>query len=72
MYLQPYIELRVTNYLRIFLDRYDEAGFLPVVGVELLNVSHWEVGLEGDCFVEIHNGCVDLVNEQVHLVHIEM
>ena len=46
--------------------------FLPVVSVELLNVSHWEVGLEGDCFVEIHNGCVDLVNEQVHLVHIEM
>ena len=39
----------------------------PVVSVELLDISHWEVGLQRHRFVEIHNGCVDLVDEQVHL-----
>merc|ERR1719234_2294167 len=35
----------------------------PVVSVELLHISHWEIGLQCDRFVEIHNGCIDLVDQ---------
>ena len=39
----------------------------PVICVQLLNVGNWEIGLEVHCLVEVDNGCIDLVDEQVHL-----
>ena len=39
----------------------------PVVGVELLNVSHWEVGLKTDCSAEVHYGFVGLVYQEMDL-----
>jgi hypothetical protein len=41
--------------------------FFPVVGEELLRVADREVGIEADGLVEVHNGLVDAVDQQVHL-----
>ena len=39
----------------------------PVICVQLLNIGNWEIGLEVHCLVEVDNGCIDLVDKQVHL-----
>ena len=41
--------------------------FQPVICVQLLNIGNWEIGLEVHCLVEVDNGCIDLVDKQVHL-----
>ena len=38
-----------------------------VVSVQLLDVGHGEVGLEGDRPGEVHDGLVGLVYQEVHL-----
>ena len=39
----------------------------PVIGVELLYVGHGEVGLQGHRLAEVHDGGVDLVDQEVDL-----
>ena len=55
--------------LNLMILDYQRALLLlqPVICVQLLNIGNWEIGLEVHCLVEVNNGCIDLVDEQVHL-----
>ena len=55
------LHLTIVNHQRALLL------FQPVICVQLLNIGNWEIGLEVHCLVEVNNGCIDLVDKQVHL-----
>ena len=55
------LHLLIINHQRVlFLPQ-------PVICVQLLNIGDWEIGLEVHCLVKVDNGCIDLVDKQVHL-----
>jgi hypothetical protein len=41
--------------------------YIPVVGEQLLRIRHREVWVDADRFVEVHNGLVNTVDQQVDL-----
>ena len=62
----------VYRLLELLQHRVDSAvvpngGGCPVVRVQLLHVGHGEVRLKSDGLVEVHNGLVDLVYEEMYL-----
>ena len=55
--------------LHLIIVNHQRAPLLlqPVICVQLLNIGNWEIRLEVHCLVEVNNGCIDLVDKQVHL-----
>ncbi len=55
------LKIRFLDY-EIIVNRY-----IPVVGEQLLRIRHREVWVDADRFVEVNNGLVNTVDQQVDL-----